>query len=257
MGNRVKSSLKAGKPVLGCFINLYSPSIAEMLGHSQFDFVVIDNEHGSFSWTEVEEMIRACEISGTVPIVRVLSSAPGEILKALDRGAKGIHVPQVDTAEQARAAVSAAKFPPHGTRGTAFGVRAADYGMKKGSPYLTQSNEDVLVVVQIETVEAVETVDEIMQSGIDLAFIGPTDLSVSAGFPDQPDHPELLAMHDKVLASGRKHGVPVGILSANRGLMERHMEWGANYITVNFGSFVYNIFTSLTEAFANKIGRQE
>jgi 4-hydroxy-2-oxoheptanedioate aldolase len=238
--------IKEGRTALGCFAGIYSPSLAEMLGYSGFDFVLIDNEHGSFSWSQVEEMIRACEIGGTAPIVRVASSAPAEILKALDRGAAGIHVPQVNSGEEARAVVSAAKFPPLGSRGAAYSVRAAQYGRKKGSGYLQASNDDVLVCVHIETVQAVQQIDSIMQSGIDLAFIGPTDLSVSAGYPDQPDHPELTAMWDQVLASGRKHGVPIGILAPDRAALERHLAWGANYIGLNLTSMLYSTFTSFT-----------
>lgn len=246
MSNPIKQMIKEGRSALGCFVGIYSPSLAEMLGHSGFDFVVIDNEHGSFSWSQVEEMIRACEVSGVTPIVRVVSSAPSEILKALDRGAKGVHVPQINTGEEARAVVAAAKFPPHGSRGAAYSVRAARYGLSKGGSYLQQSNEDVLVCVHIETPQAVEQVDSIMQSGIDLAFVGPTDLSVSVGYPDQPNHPELKAMRDKVLESGRKYGVPVGILAADRAALEQYREWGADYIGLNLTSMLYSTFTSYT-----------
>ncbi|NOU96229.1 aldolase [Paenibacillus sp. LMG 31456] len=246
MSNPIKQMMKEGKSALGCFVGIYSPALAEILGHSGFDFVLIDNEHGSFSWSQVEEMIRACEVSGVTPIVRVVSSAPSEILKALDRGAKGVHVPQINTGEEARAVVAAAKFPPLGNRGVAYSVRAAQYGRNKGSSYLQQSNDDVLVCVHIETPQAVEQVDSIMQSGIDLAFVGPTDLSVSAGYPDQPDHPELKAMRDKVLASGRKYGVPVGILAPDRATLEQHRAWGADYIGLNLTSMLYNTFTSYT-----------
>ncbi|MDF2963479.1 MAG: 2-keto-3-deoxy-L-rhamnonate aldolase [Paenibacillus sp.] len=246
MTNPIKQMMQDGKYVLGCFTGIYSPSLTEMLGHSGFDFIVIDNEHGSFSWSQVEEMIRACEVTGVTPIVRVVSSAPSEILKALDRGAKGVHVPQVNTGEEARAVVAAAKFPPLGQRGVAYSVRAAQYGRKKGSSYLQQSNDDVLVCVHIETPQAVEQVDSIMESGIDLAFVGPTDLSVSAGYPDQPDHPELRAMRDKVLAAGRKYGVPVGILAPDRAALEQHRAWGADYIGLNLTSMLYSTFTSFT-----------
>ncbi|WP_248927748.1 HpcH/HpaI aldolase family protein [Paenibacillus hamazuiensis] len=246
MANPIKQMMAEGKTAVGSFIGIYSPSLAEMLGHSGFDFVVIDNEHGSYSWGEVENMIRACELAGTTPIVRIVNSTQSEILKALDRGAKGIHVPQINTGAEARAVVEAAKFPPHGTRGVAYSVRAAKYGLNKGSSYLQGSNDDVLVCVHIETPQAVENVDEIMTSGIDLAFIGPTDLSVSAGYPDNPDHPELEAMRNRVLESGRKHGIPVGILSTDRAGLDRFRNWGASYVGINFTSMLYSAFTSIT-----------
>ncbi|WP_165452156.1 HpcH/HpaI aldolase family protein [Paenibacillus thalictri] len=247
MSNNIKEIMKEGKTALGCFIGIYSPSLAEMIGHAGFDFAVIDNEHGSFSWGEVENMIRACEVAGTTPIVRIVNALPSEILKALDRGARGIHVPQINTGAEARAVVQAAKFPPLGTRGVAYSVRAASYGMNKGPSYLNQSNDDVLVCVHIETPQAVEHVDEIMESGIDLAFIGPTDLSVSAGHADNPDHPELEAMKNKVLEAGRRHGVPVGILAADRAGLDRYRAWGANYIGTNFTSLLYSSLTSVTK----------
>ncbi|MBO9608198.1 MAG: aldolase [Paenibacillaceae bacterium] len=240
--NRIRTMLRQGEVPIGCFVGIYSPAIVEMAGWAGFDYVVIDNEHGAFGWDQVEEMIRAAELTGLVPIVRVPDGGATSVLKALDRGAAGIHVPQINTREEAEAVVAAAKFPPLGRRGAAYSVRSARYGIDQGSGYLHRSNDDGFVAVHIETPEAVRNIDGILDAGVDLAFIGPTDLSVSAGYPDDPQHPALLKMMDEVLAACTRKGVPVGIMAGDADAMRRRKAWGARYISVTFTALVGQAF---------------
>lgn len=237
--NAIKQKVKNGETALGCFIGLYSPALAEIAGYAGFDFVVIDNEHGSFSWGEVEHMIQACESAKVVPFVRVPDSDPISILKALDRGAKGIHVPQVQTAEEAEKIVKAAHYPPNGTRGAAYSVRAAKYGLGGGSAYLEQSNEDVFIAVHIESPAAVKEVKSIIASGVDMVYIGPTDLSVSAGRAEQgASHPDVEHMIQTVFEAGRAENADVGIQVANLEELKAGREKGARYMCIAINALI-------------------
>lgn len=239
MSNPIKETIKAGKVPIGCFIGMYSPALVETTGYAGFDYILIDNEHGAFSWGEVEEMIRACEISGAVPFVRVPSSNRIDILKALDRGAKGIHVPQVNSPEEAERVVMAAKYPPQGNRGTAYSIRAAKYGFAGGEEYLNKANDEIFIAVHVETPTAVEKVEGIMRSGIDVAYIGPTDLAVSAGKADKGYLcKEIQQLMDKVMDAGRHLGVKVGIQVANLKEFEERKRWGASYMGIGIHSII-------------------
>lgn len=242
MGNPLKEKLAAGETCLGCFISVYAPSLAEMAGYAGFDFVVIDNEHGPFDWGEVEHMIRACEVAGVVPIVRVAECSPVYILKALDRGARGVHIPQINSAAEARRAVAACRFPPLGNRGAAYSVRSARHGALSGSRYIDQANDDVLIVAHVESARAVDSIADIMKTGIDVAFLGPTDLSVSLGRCDEPNHPDIQRMMARVLDAGRAAGVHVGILAGDEQAVRQRIAWGASYVAVALTSAVNAAF---------------
>lgn len=192
MKNTLKDRIKNGEHVLGGFVGIYSPNLVEMIGYAGFDYIVIDDEHVAFNYTELENLIRTADSVNMVPFVRV-SYDPSSIQKALDRGAKGIQVPMVNSKEDAESVVKKAKFPPRGNRGVAFSHRAAQYGNDSGETFLDSSNEEILVIPHIETFEASENFEEIMSvDGIDIAFIGPTDLSVNMGFKkDGPKHPKV------------------------------------------------------------------
>lgn len=239
MVNNIKKKLEKNELVVGCFINMYSPYLAEVAGHCGFDFIVIDNEHGSFSWGEVEEMIRAIETTKATPFVRVSGASPTDIMKALDRGAMGLHVPHVETLEQVEQIIQAAKYPPAGTRGVAFSVRAAKYGLEGGKSYLEKSNKDVFLVIQLETPTAIEQVDVMMKKDIDMVYVGPTDLSASLNrIEDKITHPEIKTLIDKVFAAGKKNNVRVGIHIANASEWNERRFWGANYMGIAINAIV-------------------
>lgn len=249
MESILKKKLMGKVPVTGCFLNIYAPTLVELLGFAGFDFVVIDNEHGPFSWGEVEDLVRTAELAGVAPMVRV-AYGPSDIQKALDRGAAGVHVPLINTKEQAETAVLRAKFPPLGTRGTAFSVRPANYGRKVGRSYLDQANRETLVVVHIETPQAVENIEEILKvRGIDVCFIGPTDLSVSMGYATEgPAHPEVRKAMDHVLSVGRKQGLPVGTLAGGAAGLQQMMRWGTTYTAVGITSLVNQALDAVVKA---------
>lgn len=198
--------------VKGLFVLDNSPANVEALGYAGFDFVVIDTEHGPNDIAAVEHMVRAAEIGGVTPIVRVTKNDPANILRALDVGAGGIVVPQVNSGEAARQAVRAAKYGPEGERGLAGIVRAARYGFRPLGEYLAEANERTVVIVQVEDIKAVAALGEILAvEGIDGILVGPADLSQSMGLTGQFENPEFTkVVHDviaRTIAAGKIAGI--------------------------------------------------
>ncbi|MFP4200555.1 MAG: HpcH/HpaI aldolase family protein [Clostridia bacterium] len=209
MRNRVKAKILNGEPTVGNWINLPSPSIVEIMAEIGMDWLVLDTEHGSYGEEILESMIRAMKGTDVVPIVRVADTNPALIKKALDRGAYGVICPLVNTAEQARVAVSACRYPPEGMRGVA-GTRASAYGKDLGE-YFETWNEEVLVICQIETAEALENVREIAAvDGIDVLFIGPFDLSANLGVFGQIDSDPVTEAIAEIRSAAQEAGVAVG-----------------------------------------------
>ena len=236
---RLAGYLKDGRPLIGIFMGLTSPALVEMAGHAGFDFVVIDNEHGPAGIETTEHMIRAASCAGIPPVVRVSGANQQEILRTLDVGAAGVQVPQVNTAEQARLVASAARYPPVGSRGTAYSTRAAGYGFFGGAPHVKASNEQTVVITHIETMEAVKNLDAMLQvQGIDVVFIGPTDLSVSMGHAGNPGHPEVQATIADCIRRITAASIVPGLMVANNEEFHRFAALGARYITVNITAII-------------------
>ena len=210
--NQLKTKLAEGRPVYGTFVVMGEPAISEMLGYAGFDYTIIDTEHAPADILLMQSQVRASEIAGITPLVRVTKNDPGMILRVLDSGAAGIVVPQVNTAAEAQAAVRAARYAPQGERGVAGVVRAARYGFVPMPEYLRQANEQTLVLTQVEHIEAVRNLDDILRiEGLDGIFIGPTDLSQSMGITGQFEHPELRRVINEVICKGLAAGKIVAI----------------------------------------------
>jgi 2-keto-3-deoxy-L-rhamnonate aldolase RhmA len=215
--NRMKTKLLADEPVLGCSIMVPSPQMVEMVGHAGFDWVLIDLEHGTIDLETAELMIMAAEVSGITPIVRPKTNRKEDISSAMDRGAMGVQVPHVNSAEDTRRAVSAVKFGPGDNRGVAAGTRPDSYGLSKSADeFLKHSNEQTLVCVQLEHVAAIENVDEILTvEGVDVFFIGPSDLSQSMGHPGNPKAEPVKnaieRMLRKITSAGKTPGMPASV----------------------------------------------
>lgn len=232
--NAIKKKLQAGKPVLGTFVKLYDPSAVELLGLLGFDFFVIDNEHVAMSRERMVQLIRAGDGAGITPVVRVRENRAVEMLQALDEGALGIMVPQVDTKEQAEAAVRSMKYAPLGQRGFAPSHRAAGYGTMDPVLYASMANEHTLVVCYCETVESIRNLDEIIRvPEVDVIFIGPFDLSQSLGVIGQADHPAVREAIDSIIAKVRSVGKAVGIIAGNAQEAKRYVDMGVHYITIS------------------------
>jgi 4-hydroxy-2-oxoheptanedioate aldolase len=230
--NLTKRALRAGKPVFGCFVRYPDPTLVEVVAYHGWDFVVFDGEHGTLEPRECENLVRSAELHDVTPIVRVPTNQPHVILRLMDTGAQGLHVPWVGDAEDADRAVRSVKYQPRGQRGLA-GVRAADYGQRGAlGEYVRKANEETLIVVHVETASAVDQVDAIARvDGIDVVFLGPADLSQSLGVPGEVRHATVLEYLERAatatLAAGKALGVTVPDAEAARDWIAR----GATYIT--------------------------
>lgn len=233
--NLAKKKLATGKPISVIAPGYSSAGLVELLGRMGFDGIFIDCEHGPAGWEEVENMVRAAELTDATPIVRVQSNDPSTITRALDRGAGGVQVPHINTRAQAEAAVRAAKFAPLGHRGYAGGRFALGV---KGN-FTTHANEETMVIAMLEEVEALKNLDDILKvEHIDAFFIAPGDLSQSMGYPGHLDHPDVqAAVHDAVRRT-RDAGRAPGVLTTNAASARRYLDLGALLIYVSLASLL-------------------
>lgn len=234
MPSALKAALREGRPQLGTFAKFSDPSSVEILGLAGFDFIIIDREHTQLGSDDMVNLIRAAERRRITPIVRVRSLDAADILHALDAGALGVQIPQVNTAAYARAAVDAVKYPPLGRRGFAATQRSADYGFSNPAAYAAASDEDTLLVCYCETKEAVENLDAILATpGIDVVFLGPADLSASYGCIGRVNEPvvqnAIETALQKIRASGKAAGTVCRDASGARALASR----GFTYISLD------------------------
>jgi len=179
LDGRLPDMLRSGKPLRGLFNGLPSPAIVEMCAYAGFDFIILDNEHGSADFGMTEHMLRAARATGIVPIVRCFEQ---DLPRILDMGASAVQVPMVETAEQARRLAGMIHYPPVGRRGSAFSTRAAGYGAFGGAGHTQRSNEGIGFIAMIETPGAIAAAGEIAAvDGVDAVFIGPNDLAHAMG----------------------------------------------------------------------------
>jgi 4-hydroxy-2-oxoheptanedioate aldolase len=210
--NPMKEKLRAGEPAFGVSIMIPSPQMVEMVAAAGFDWVLLDCEHGTLTLESVELMAMAAEASGITAIARPVSRSAEHILQVLDRGVMGVQVPHVNTAADAREVIAAVKYHPLGRRSLAAGTRAAQYDAHGTlADYVKAANDATLIAIQLEDKEAIENIDELLKvDGIDVFFIGPSDLSQSMGFPGNPKEPVVAQAIDssfkKMLAAGRTPG---------------------------------------------------
>lgn len=190
-----------GDSVYGVIVKMPAPAVVEMAGHVGFDLVVIDTEHGTADNSELEHHLRAADSAGIPVLVRIGTHDPLATLRALDAGAAGVIVPHISSADQARAAVAQAHYPPMGTRGLAVSTRAGRHGNASMRDHLASAAENTVVVAQVEDKEAAKRSEEIAHTpGLTAVWIGPSDLSMSLGLPGELDHPEVVAAVDRIAA---------------------------------------------------------
>ncbi len=232
---RLRQALEEKRPFLGiqCFIG--TPTIIEILGQFEFDFVMIDTEHTALNPETVEYMVRVADSVGVTPIIRVGANDPLRIQQALDTGACGVIVPHISSATDAKRAVEAAKYAPDGHRGVCSGTRANSFSKEGFSRYWRKHNEDVLVIPILEDLDAIDNAAGIMATpGVDLVWFGPGDLAQAIrgkhGGDDHPVAAEIEKAFDKAIAASRETGVPLMALpfpSINFECAKRTVERGA------------------------------
>lgn len=230
MRKSLKQLFSEEKKPIGMFVNTACPEMVEITAQTGFDFIFIDNEHGSWSGETNAHLIRAAESFDCIPLVRVPNINEDDIKKNLDLGAAGIVVPGVSSVAEAKEALKWAKFAPEGKRGACPYVRANRYTGNSDN-YFEQSNRDVAVVLLIEGKDGVEAFDDILDvEGVEFVFFGPYDLSVSLGIPGRLDDPRVKeAIRDMIRLANAK-GVYAGMLGKDP---EDTNEWfacGADYI---------------------------
>lgn len=211
--NAMKEKIQGGNAALGVSLMFPSPQLVEMLAYAGFDWVLIDCEHGSIGLGDVELMAMAADASGITAIARPRSNDPADIQSVMDRGVKGVQVPHVNCRADAERAVAAVKFGPGAARGLAAGTRPDRWGLGAKMPdFARQQNAMTLVCVQIEHQDAVRNIDEILEvEGIDVFFIGPSDLSQSMGYPGDPKAPPVAKAIEETLARIRAAGKVPGM----------------------------------------------
>ncbi|GFP89313.1 2-keto-3-deoxy-l-rhamnonate aldolase [Phtheirospermum japonicum] len=190
-GRHPPSRLKNGETLYGIFLLTFSPTIAEIAGHAGYDFAVVDMEHGHGGISSALPCLHALAATNTAAILRLPESSAAWAKKALDLGPQGIMFPMIDNPKLARKAVSYCRFPPNGVRGSAHTIiRASDYGIDEG--YLSNYEEELLIMCQVESEEGVKKIDEISSvDGVDCVQMGPTDLSASMGYLWDPGHKKV------------------------------------------------------------------
>ena len=206
----LKSKLKNNELTIGTWLSLAHPAIAEIMVKAGFDWVTIDLEHSVITVREAEEMIRIVDLGGSVPLVRLSANDPIQIKRMMDAGARGVIVPMVNTREDVDRAVLAVHYPEIGTRGVGL-ARAQGYGAAFQENLDWLKNE-VVIIVQIEHINAVENIDAILScNDVDGYIIGPYDLSASMGLNGQFDHPDVVAALNKTRETGMALKKPGGI----------------------------------------------
>jgi len=236
--NALKARLLAGKRALGCWTVLGAPAVIELLALCGFDFLLLDQEHG---FGEPSALLHSLQAMAATPacssVVRVPSNDPHYLKRVLDAGVECVMVPNVETAEDARAIVAACRYPPAGRRGSALGsARASDYGIR-APDYRQRAAQELLVVCQIESPRAVENVEAIAAvEGVDVVFIGPHDLSGTVGQLGDLKHPDVARLIARAEEGIKRSGKPMGTVPHPGATWREMFERG--YHMINAGSDV-------------------
>lgn len=229
--NKFKAALDGNDVLIGLWSTLCSNIVAEIVGESGFDWILLDTEHSPNELPNVVSQLQALGTSPTAPIVRPAWNDTVLIKRLLDSGVNSLLIPFVQDRAEAEAAVAATRYPPAGVRGVTGSGRAARYG--RVSDYLYSAAEEIAVIVQIETGEALENLPEIAAvDGVDAVFIGPSDLSASLGHLGNPAHPEVQDALKKGIGQLVEMGKPAGILAFNRDDALRYIDWGVRFVAV-------------------------
>lgn len=231
MPNSFRRDLLAGKTLIGCWASLASNLTTEILGYAGFDWLLLDGEHAPNDYASFITQLQALKDSPSAAMVRPEWQDPVVIKRLLDVGFFNFLIPFVESAEQAKRAVAATRYPPEGTRGVGTAHRSNKFGFNRD--YFDTINQDICVTVQIESKAGVEAAAEIAAvDGVDALFIGPSDLSAAYGAMLQPNQPVVQAAMRQVLAGAQRHGKACGILAPVEAEARRYLEWGMTFVAV-------------------------
>ena len=233
-----RERLKNGDVLIGIFCKTTASEFVEVIGHAGFDFCILDMEHGPASLETLQNLVRAAEVSGVLPIVRTRDMNPESVAQPLDLGAAGIQVPKVASKAEAESVVDAAKFAPLGHRGVCRFVRAARFSAMDRATYFASANES-LVILQLEGTHLSEYEKIADIPGVDILFIGPYDLSQALGIPGQIEHPRVLEEMQKIIAVAKRKNKTIGVFADSLTQTQRWVNAGVQYIaySVDLGLF--------------------
>src|ERR1051326_7950639 len=250
-GAEFKKELRAGSPKMGLFLNAHSPTVAEQLAHSGYDWLLVDTQHGPMGSETLSGMLAGIANGGAKSLVRVGQySERAGIQQALDMGADGVLIPYINTADEARQAVSCARYPTAGTRSVYFPQRSMNRAGLLG--YAGAANQNVIVALQVETADCIKNIDAIAAvPGVDILFLGQNDLCMSMGlyekyeFPHMYTSPELAEATEKLRAAARKNNVILGLFLFGTSRVGEFLEKGFPFISV--GNDLHHILTQATQ----------
>ena len=232
--NPVKAALADGQPQVGTWLSFGSLFATRLMARVGFPWLTVDMEHSPIDWSQAGALFGAIADAGCVPLARVPRGDHDLIKRVLDAGAMGIVVPMVNTVEEARVAIAAAKYPPVGNRSIGGGLHALNFDATAGD-YYKHANDEILVVLQTESPEGVENAEEIYSlPGVDAIFVGPNDLMFQMRGPDgvDPSPDELEVMLQRVLATGKKCGTPVGLHVQTTEAVQQRVDEGWQFIAL-------------------------
>lgn len=228
-------AVRSGDSTLGTFLGTASAVTAEVCAAAGFDWLLLDLEHGAGGEEQVRDVVPVAGAYGVPTVVRVETDARIRIGRVLDSGAAGVMLPRMDSARQVNQALTHLRFPPRGDRGVATYNRACRFGLDPGA--LDRADEEILVIVQIESLAAVAAADEIAAlDGVDVLFIGPRDLSHDLGFPGDTTAPAFVEALETVLAAGNRHGKACGLLVNDGASAAERLEQGWTFVAIGSDS---------------------
>src|SRR5437588_4294162 len=232
--NNVRAKLKRGEPSVGTWLTLSDSTAAQLMARVGFDWLTVELEHTPVTFETAARSFAIIAASGVVPLARVPWNHGENIKRVLDTGAWGIVVPMVNSRAEAEAAVAAARYAPLGKRTIGGQLHAANFGTD-ACTYYARANDEILVVIMAEHIEAIEAADEIFSvPGIDVVFIGPNDLHYSLGKPPafESEHKEFVDAVQHILKTARKYGIAPGIHVVDAAAAKRRIEEGFQFIAV-------------------------
>ena len=245
--NEFRRRLRAGMRQVGVFATIADANLVELLAIAGFDWIVIDTEHGPADVAGVTDRLRAMTGAHAEAIVRPSWNDPVTVKRLLDTGVRTLLFPAISTAEQAKQAVASTAYPPAGVRGVSGQTRAASYGRNPG--YLRGADEEICVIVQVETAEGLANLEAIATTpGVDAVFIGPSDLSASLGHLGDPGHPEAVAAVDDAFGRLRRLGVPVGYMTVRLDDARARLAEGVDFVGVATDTSIVNLGIASLEA---------
>jgi 4-hydroxy-2-oxoheptanedioate aldolase len=246
--NRFKHAILNGQKQIGLWSHLCSPISIEILAHCGYDWLLLDMEHSPNEVPDVLAQLQAMQGGTATPIVRPPWNDMVTFKRLLDIGVQTLLVPYIQTAEEARNAVSYTRYPPQGVRGYAGAPRASNYGRVKG--YAQRSAEEICVLLQVETIEGLKNIEEIANvEGVDGVFIGPGDLSAALGHLGNPKHPEVLKVIDEAIARIQAYGKAAGILTGDEALAKHYVAQGCLFVAVGADQ---NVLRDSAQALADR-----